>query len=316
VSLAAGSVTGTMLAPLAIQISTLPAGSSSFNSSADGVYLSSTGCLYLAQQTANKVAKINVVTGVTTLIAPPSGTIGARCGVVYSTTLGKLIVGTNTGFFLMNPTTNATTALVTPTSWGGINLAYDETNDWVYCTDTSWKFNRIHSGGTSQAASTNAFASNGARVLVVGTDCFALDTVSKIHKINPSSWPAEATTALSLGVVLTQDSGLAYNSATSKILVGGTLGNIFVVDPSALTLTSTVNVGGTSNIQNIITTATRIYCFDAAGKIWILDANTYATLNYIWPQSAFSSPGLVYDTDRGVLNAPGASSSSVFRFLA
>jgi hypothetical protein len=316
------AVTLADLPPLGVQISTITMPATGFGSSIDAVYLPSTGCWYLPMATANKVYVVNAKSGVITVLTPPSGTIGVRCGIIYSTSLARLIVGFNTGFNLLNPSGNTWGTLVTPTNWGAISCSYDETNDWVYWTTPAWKFGRIHSGGTTETASTTAFGSNGGRVLVVGTDVFALEVgsaTSKIHKTSLALYPAEAATALNFAVTLQQDAGLAYDSATGKILVGGQNGNIYVVDPTTLTLSATITLSGTSSnaTNNIIYSATgnRIYAIDAAGKTWVIDGTTYAVLNFFFPSTVTGITGLVYDTDNRVLGFMTNGSTAFQRFL-
>ncbi len=319
--LTAKSIPATKLESLGIPLTTLSLPNSGFVSGYDAVYLSAYGCLYCAAITTNKLMVIDVLTGLITAVAP-GGTFGSTACLIWSPTLSRIIAVQNTGFQLFDPSNNTFGTLQTPAQWGGVGIGYDETNDWVMYTTTLWKFGRVHSGGTSDAKQTTAWASNAYRCTVVGTDVFGIEGSGgngKVHKINPASWPAEASgSPLNLSVSLSVSTDLKYNSIDSKLLVGGPAGQIFVIDPSALTLSSTKVVGNTSLAINhilVVASINRIFCVDNSGHIIVINATTYAVLQRIVPATVATAAGLVYDTDHGILYYQTAGQVLLQRFI-
>lgn len=316
---ASGTISSADLPPLGVQISTVSTGASSFPSSVDGYYHAANKSWYLPIKTASKIAKIDAKSGVVTLLTPPV-TIGSRSGLNYSTTLGKIIVGgTAAGFCLLDPSNDTFGSAVAPTNWQQTNTSYDETNDWVYFAGVS-RVARAHSDGTTETAGT-AYTDATGRVLVVGTNVFAIELTSgaaKLHKYTTGSWPNESGSALNLGDTLSQDSGLIYDSVSGHILVGGsTTSNLFVVDPTTNTLVSTITLDGVSAVTALLAapTASRVYAQDTTGKTFVLNAATYEIINFFVPTTVTASSGMVYDTDNHVLGYMTNGAQLFQRFL-
>ncbi len=329
-SIATGAVTPPKLSILdAAVLSALFISGSVYQNNAQGIYLPAYSCVYFIQRTSNKIGKFHTVTGNITQIAPPSGTIASSGNMIWDATLARIIVPCTLGFYLFNPANDTNGSFVTTTATpNGGSFSYDATNDWVYFANASSKFTRIHSNGTGEANQTTAGVSQFQQTVGIGTVIFGMEqsTPSKVRKISAASWPAEVATALTLpsGVNLLGTNGMAYNPVTGELLLGGLNGTLLVINPTALTLTSTITLSGTASTSTssiiVDTTTSRVFAFDSLGKTWVLDATTYAVLGFVTTYMSGNtiingSASLCYDPDRKVLYIANPSGGVIQRYL-
>lgn len=300
--------------------------SSSNPSANDAPYVSRTGCMYVMGQ-GNVAFKINSRTGVVTALAPSTLTGGGRGGAIYlGDTLHKvLFFGGAGGFITMDVDTDVFDTVVAPTAWGQLAAVYHAASGYVYY-EASDKPRRCLVDGTSNSAGDTVTAAG--RLCLVGDLLFVADDVgvgaSKVWKYDLASWPTKGA-AITLGGDMALIGGLAAHTGLGYLLVGDYDGALLVVNPTTLATVATITLSGVAarKTEHVVydETIDRIYALDNAGKVWVIDGTSFAVLGYCLPVggvsvTAFTSAGLTYDADLGLLSVRVNTSTEVHRFRA
>lgn len=275
--------------------------------------------LYLS--TSTRLAKVNMRTGIVTSFTPGAAGNGDVFFEASLGTSGKFICGNSTGYDVFDVSAETFSGQVTPTGWGQVSCVYYGGN--VYYSQTSRVARIPLAGGVVSNGNTIGGTSTGNRCILVGSAIYFQEVLAtnlvKIVRYTIGSWPAiDAATYTTVGAVgLT--SGLGYHSGANLLMVGDTNGIIRLVDPSAMTLTTSISLGTTAAMTWLHYDAAtdRIFALDNGGKIWLIDGTTYSVLTYIIPTSSPSANGSMnYCPTAGILAVTVSGTGSLQRMLA
>ncbi len=322
-SAATGSVYASDLRPLGIQIASWTLGVGVNPEAGHGGYYS--GYVYLPSKTTSRIQKFDNITGQLVATLTPTCTIGARCAMHWSPSLAKFIVAGSGGFCTLDPTNDTFGSHITPSGWGGFYVCYDEVGAFIYYMTGANNVGKCTISGASQANSSNMSTGACANVCVDDTGTY----VFAVENLNPSAaklwrytiagtWTSAAKTSLTLGGNTNYTAGLVWVPTSGRVLVCDVNGVVKAVDPSTMTVSSTITLSGVSEARSMIydPNTDRVFVNDTTGRIYVIDGATLAVLVCMGPAAAIGEFSMTYDYVQHVLTIGHTGSTATYRFYA